>query len=60
MFQRFGLTNAFIAVTQHILDLRIDAFEDVPILGLPPQAVVPHLELTLIVWVGFEPTTTRL
>ena len=44
VLERFRLADAFIAVTDHILDQLVDPFEKPPFLGgLPPQVVLPSV-----------------
>src|SRR5699024_5208815 len=41
VLQRFGLTDPFIAVTSDVLDQAIDPLQQLAVLLLPPQVVVP-------------------
>ncbi len=41
VFEGFGLADAFVAVTDDVLAQLVDAFEDLAVLGLPPQVVFP-------------------
>jgi hypothetical protein len=43
VFERFGLADSLVAVAFDISDQRVDAFEDLAILRLPLQIVVPRI-----------------
>ena len=45
MLERLRLANAFIAVAEYVLDQLVDAFENPPVLGLPPQVVIPSVRV---------------
>lgn len=41
VFERLGLADPFIAVALDIRDQRVDALEDLAVLGLPPYGASP-------------------
>ena len=43
VLERFWFADAFIAVADHVLDQVVDPFENPPVLGLPPQVVLPSV-----------------
>src|SRR6266540_1450284 len=41
MLQSLGFADAFVPVRTDVFDQSVDAFEQLPILGLPPDVVIP-------------------
>jgi hypothetical protein len=45
VLERLRLADAFIAVADHVLDQLVDPSENPPVLGLPPQVVLPSVRV---------------
>jgi hypothetical protein len=41
VFERLRFADALVAVAHDVLDQLVDALEDLAVLGLPPQVVLP-------------------
>jgi hypothetical protein len=41
VFERFRLSDPLVTAAFDVLDQCVDPLEDLPVLGLPPQVVVP-------------------